>query len=156
MTKKWATHGDRPYQVHRRESYFFGVVFGCSGFWFGVVLASGLELGVVPVVEFGEEPVFELGLVFMSEDVPAPAPPLTLMLSTTLRFPAKDCAMRRASSRSFSEGALPLSVIVSEVASTVMLLLESVGSLLKAVLMSLFTWSTDSPLAPVVLLAELL
>ena len=103
-----------------------------SGVEFGAVV-SGVAFGVaVPGVEFVVELLFELGFAFISDEVLAPEP-LTLMLSTTLRLPANDCAIRRASARSFSEFALPLSVIVSEVAATWMLLLASDGSFLNAV-----------------------
>ena len=120
-------------QFRRNSRYCFGV-FGCSGLFveaplcelefdpaafepalFGVADASG-------VLELDELELDALGL----EAAPAPA---TFTLSTMLRLPANDCAMRRASSRSFSEGALPLSVIVLSVTSTETLLLVSVGSL---------------------------
>jgi len=79
------------------------------------------------VVEFG----VELGLDISLLD-PLPMPD-TFTLSTTLRLPANDCAIRFASSRSFCEGAVPLSVTLSDVTSTETLLLVSVGSLRKAV-----------------------
>ena len=92
------------------------------------------------------EPVFD-----MSMPLPAPLPD-TFTLSTTLRFPANDCAIRFASSRSFCEGAEPFSVIASDVTSTETLLLVSVGSLRNAVWMSFLIWSDDSlpEVAPVV------
>ena len=69
--------------------------------------------------------------------------PETFTLSTTRRLPANDWAIRFASSRSLAEGAVPFSSIVSSVTFTEMLLLVSVGSLWKAVWMSLFTWSEE-------------
>ena len=78
---------------------------------------------------------FALGL---EESLLEPLPmPETFTLSTILRLPANDCAIRFASSRSFCEGAVPLSVTVSAVTSTEMLLLVSVGSFRNAVWMSL-------------------
>jgi len=103
---------------------------------FGVVLESGVEeVGfeveepAVPVVELLPEAEPTLPLLDWSE-LPAPA---TLMLSTTRRLPAKDWAMRLASSRSFEDGAEPLSSMESSVTLTETLVLVSVGSLRKAV-----------------------
>ena len=62
------------------------------------------------------------------------------MLSTTRRFPANDCAMRLASSRSFADGAEPFSSMESSVTFTETLELLRVGSLRNAVWMSLWTW----------------
>ena len=90
-----------------------------TGYFFGV---SGFGL-----VEFGVEVVGALSA------------PATFTLSTTRRLPAKDCAMRFASSRSFADGAEPFSSMESSLTLTVMLLLVSVGSLRKAVWMSLLT-----------------
>lgn len=95
-----------------------------------------------------------LAPLFMSMPPVDDAVPETFTLSTTLRLPAKDCAIRLASSRSFCEGAVPLSVMLSAETSTEMLLLVSVGSFLNAVWMSLFTWAEDSA-APVVPAVEL-
>lgn len=105
-----------------KKAYFFGGL-GCSGL-LGLVL-GGFELGVE-----------ELGLEFMSDELLLDPLPETFTLSTTLRLPAKDWAIRLASSLSFCEGAVPLRVTESESTSTAMLLLVSVGSLWKAVLMS--------------------
>jgi hypothetical protein len=93
---------------------------------------------------------FGLGLalgLFIS-DVPDPIPE-TFTLSTTLRLPANDCAIRFASSRSFCDGTDPFSAIESAETSTETPLLVRVGSLRNAVWMSVLTWSEDSP-APVV------
>lgn len=120
--------------VFRRDFYFFGVL-GCSGL---------CELPCSPA----------LAPLFMSMPPVDDAVPETFTLSTTLRLPAKDCAIRLASSRSFCEGAVPLSVMLSAETSTEMLLLVSVGSFLNAVWMSLFTWAEDSA-APVVPAVEL-
>lgn len=92
-----------------------------------------LEGGFVPVVELLPVGAPTLPLLDWS------APPPTFRLSTTRRFPAKDCAIRFASSRSFEEGAEPFSSIVSSVTLTETLLLVSVGSFRKAVWMSLRT-----------------
>ena len=104
-----------------QEIYFFGVL-GCSG-----LVGFGWFEGDVPVVELG----------FMSGVLPVVEPLLeTETLSTILRLPANDCAIRFASSRSFCDGAVPLSVTLSALTSTEILLLVSVGSLWNAVLMS--------------------
>jgi hypothetical protein len=97
----------------------------------------------------------EFGVELMSDELPAPDPD-TLTLSTTFRLPANDCAIRFASSRSFCEGAVPLSVTESELTSTDMLLEVRVGSLRNAVWMSFLIWSVEPLLAllPVVLLID--
>lgn len=55
--------------------------------------------------------LLEFGFVLegVLDDSEPTALPLTSMLSTTLRLPANDCAIRFASSRSFCEGAEPAS-----------------------------------------------
>ena len=114
--------------LQRGYCFFFGTL-GCSGlveFGFGVVVVE-LLFGEVPVVE--EELFGEAALE--PESLPA-----TLMLSTTRRLPAKDCAIRFASSRSFAEGAEPLSSMESSVTLTATFELVRVGSLRKAVWMS--------------------
>jgi hypothetical protein len=95
-----------------------------------------LEEPVAPVVEL-ELSVEDPTLPVLDE--PVLALPPTWRLSTTRRLPANDCAIRFASSRSFADGAEPFSSIVSLVTLTEMLLLVSVGSLRKAVWMSLRT-----------------
>lgn len=126
--------------------FYFGTDGDCG---FGLVLLPefGVELDgleeegfeveepAVPVVELLPAAEPTLPLLDWSE-LPAPA---TLMLSTTRRLPANDCAMRFASSRSFEDGAEPFSSIESSVTLTEMLLLVSVGSLWKAVWMSFLT-----------------
>ena len=88
------------------------------------------EFGVEEL--FGEVPVVEEEL-FGDETLEPESLPATLTLSTTRRLPANDWAMRFASSRSFAEGAEPLSSIESSLTLTEMFELVRVGSLRKAV-----------------------
>jgi hypothetical protein len=74
-----------------------------------------------------------LGEVLLGDDISDAALPDTFTLSTTLRLPANDCAIRFASSRSLADGAVPLSSMLSSVTFTEMLVLVSVGSLRNAV-----------------------
>jgi hypothetical protein len=95
------------------------------------------------VVLFGVEELFGdvlLGaVVLLGLDMSLAPLPATLMLSTTRRLPANDCAMRFASSRSFAEGAVPLNSMLSSVTLTEMFVLVSVGSLRNAVWISFRT-----------------
>lgn len=63
----------------------------------------------------------------------APLPmPLTVILSTTLRLPAYDWAMRFAVCLSLPVATVPLNVICVSVTLTITLLLLSVGSFFRA------------------------
>lgn len=85
---------------------------------------------LLPVLEL------EFGLLLMDDPEFAPGlPPFprTFNLSTTLRLPAKDCAIRFAVARSLPVSTLPVSSIFESVTLTITLLLASVGSFFSAV-----------------------
>lgn len=69
-----------------------------------MLFGTEVLFGVVPGVEL---PGAALGVGF-DISLGFELLPETFTLSTTRRLPAKDCAIRLASSRSFAEDALPL------------------------------------------------
>ncbi len=73
----------------------------------------------------------ESGLGLVLSFAPLPMPP-TVILSTTLRLPAYDWAMRLAVWRSLPVATLPLSSIFVSVTFTITLLLLRVGSFFNA------------------------
>jgi len=132
-------------------SCFGGALGGVLGFCvvlFGFVAAFGfdLSLGLALVVPL---PVSVVVLVPVGVPMAllepvlvllrAGARPAMVMLSSTLRFPAYDCAMRLAVSFSFAVGALPISVMLLSVTATWMLAWLSVGSFWMALSISDFS-----------------
>ena len=89
--------------------------------------------------------LFPVALLLACGVLPLPLPE-TDVLSTTLRLPANDCAMRFAVSRSLAEGTEPVSVMESSDTLTATFELLREGSLRNAVWMSLRSWSEDCAL----------
>ena len=82
--------------------------------------------------------VLLLGLVVSLAPLPMP---LTVILSTTLRLPAYDWAMRFAVCLSLPLATLPLSSIFVSVTLTITLLLLRVGSFFSALSICDLSWS---------------